>query len=218
MCCFNRPMPRVVNNCTTVVMPAIPIQAGLNGGAVAGMNAATPTFPEMCAPNNVLDQNQVAAARAAAVAGASVVSGQCQNVCNPQVECIIEPAVVTAPNIINHQRRVEHIVPVITEDIHQHRTLHEFVARPEHRVRQTFDTDVSVGPPLATQQMPLVAPAPVAQPQQLVPLEVDVFERFGVNGNQMGANGMVNQGAVVNPALLGQMSNVAGQTMNGFVR
>ena len=210
MCCLNRPMPRVVNNCTTVVMPAVPIQANM------------PPCSNMCTPSNGLHQNQVAAARAAAVSQANVLSGQCQSMCNPQVEVIVEPTVLTTPNVIDHHRRIEHIVPVITEDIHQYHDHHEFVARPEHRVRQTFDSDVRVGPPLMTQPMPQMAPqmapAPFAQPQQLVPLEVDVIERFGVNGSQFGANGIGNPGAVVNPAVLGQMSNIAGQAVNGFMR
>jgi len=229
-------MPRVLNNCNVTVNNCnvgrqqdnicVPPQNNICG-APANV-CATPAVPQMAVPNNMLDQNQIMAGRTAAVAQANIVSGQCQNICDSQVEVVIEPAMVTAPNIINHHRRVEHIVPVITEDIHQHHTHHEFVARPEQRIRQTFDADVRVGPPLMTQQVTQpMAPAP--QQQQLVPLEVDVIERFGINGsqvgtngfvggNQMGTNGFVNSGAVVNPAVLGQMSNIAGQTMTGVIR
>ena len=223
MCCINRRMPRVLNNCNVTVNNCnvgrqqdnicVPPQNNICG-APANV-CATPAVPQMAVPNNMLDQNQIMAGRTAAVAQANIVSGQCQNICDSQVEVVIEPAMVTAPNIINHHRRVEHIVPVITEDIHQHHTHHEFVARPEQRIRQTFDADVRVGPPLMTQQVAPVAPVGqqqvVGQPQ-LVPLEVDVIERFGVNPNQMGTAGLVNQGAAVNPALLGQMSTIAGQT------
>lgn len=195
MCCFNRRMP-IINNCILVA----PAASNCGGPAVS---CATPPV----VPNCALDPNQVAAARTAAVARANVVCGQCQDLWDSQAEVVVEPAMVTAPNIINHHRRIEHIVPVITENIHQHHAHHEFVARPESRFRQTFDANVSVGQPLMTQQMP-VQQMPIQQPQ-LVPLEVDVIERFGVNQNQMG----VNPGAVVNPAVLGQMSNIAGQAV-----
>ena len=125
-------------------------------------------------------------ARAAAVACAGIRSGQCVDLFE-QAEVIIEPAVVTAPNVFNHHRRVEHIVPVITEDIHRHHQHHEFVARPEPRMRQTFDSDISIGRPLPAPQFvqaPVVQQQQFVQPQamqqQLVPFEIDVIEKFGV--------------------------------------
>ncbi|MCL1989378.1 MAG: hypothetical protein FWG67_00660 [Defluviitaleaceae bacterium] len=124
-------------------------------------------------------------ARANAVAYARIQSGQCTDLFD-QSEVIIEPAVVTAPNVFNHHRRIEHIVPVITEDIHRHHAHHQFVARPEPRMRQTFDSDVSVGRPLPAQtftQMPVAS-------QQLVPMEIDVIERFGVAPQPMNFNGV----------------------------
>jgi len=137
---------------------------------------------------------RMANARAAAVACANIRSGQCLDVFDSQTEVIIEPAVVTEPNIINHHRRIEHIVPVITEDIHRHHNHHQFVARPEPRMRQTFDADFTVGRPLPAQpfmqQAPMMqAPVMPVQQQQLVPVEIDVIEKFGIANQAPNWNG-----------------------------
>lgn len=139
---------------------------------------------------------RVAAARAQAIAQAGIQTGRCQDVFDCQTQVIVEPAVVSAPNIINHHRRVEHIVPVITENIHRNHTTHEFVVRPEPVVRQTFDANFTAGRPLPAQpfvgaqsfnQMPL-------QPQQqMVPVEVDVIEKFGFANQNVNVGGFNNQ-------------------------
>ena len=164
-----------------------------------------PRCPRRCAPAPVCTQgqDQQAMARAAAIAQANTVGGRCQDLFDSQVDVIVEPAMITAPNIINHHKRIEHIVPIITEEIHQHHNHHEFVARPESRMRQTFDADFTAGQPLP--------PLPVLQPEQLVPLEVDVIERFGVNpyGTTVG-NQMTNLNSI--PPQSVNLGNFVGQT------
>jgi len=163
---------------------------------------------------------RMANARAAAVACADIRSGQCVDLFDSQVEVIVEQAVVTAPNIVNHHRRIEHIVPVITEDIHRHHNHHQFVARPEPRMRQTFDSDISIGRPLPAQQFVQQAPVmqqqfaqmPVAQ-QQLVPFEIDVIEKFGVAPQTANWNGGTLQ--QVQPMPLTGFGNQALQQVQG---
>lgn len=151
--------------------------------------------PQRCAPTRVScgQDQRAASARAAAVAQAARQGGQCQDLFDSQVEVVVEPAVVTAPNIINHHRRVEHIVPIITEEVHQYHDNHEFVARPENRIRKTFDSNFMVGRPLTMQQTQM--------PEQLVPVEVDVIERFGLNQPYGGAGVMTQAPAGINQAL-----------------
>ena len=180
--------------------------------------------------------------RVAAAAKAGIQGGQCVDLFDAEPQICIEPAMTTAPNIINHHRRIEHIVPVITEDIHRHHAHHEFVARPEHRVRQTFDSNVSIGRPLPAQQfvqnqpmmqMPVqqqqfmpMNQAPIGQ-QQLVPVEVDVIERFGFapQGNNFGANnfGTNNFGNFAQQTQGMPFTGIANQAltqaqMQGFIR
>lgn len=138
-------------------------------------------------------------ARAAAVANAGIRSGQCVDVFDSQREVVIEPAVMTAPNIINHHRRVEHIIPVITEDIHRFHNHVQFVVRPEPRMRQTFDSDVTIGRPLPAQplmQQPMMQ-TPMMTQQALMPMEIDVIERFGVENFAPNWNGGFAQQAPV---------------------
>ena len=117
------------------------------------------------------------------------MGGGCQNVFDQNVVTVIEPAVVTPPNIVNLHRRVEHIVPVITENVQQHHTHHEFVARPELMMRETFNGDITIREPLAATfamtPQPFAQVAPAMMPQiQAVPTSIDVVEHFNVNAAQ----------------------------------
>lgn len=175
-------------------------------------------FRGQCSQNvtprmNCSPDPRMANARAAAVACAGIRSGQCVDLFDSQAEVRVEPAVVTAPNIFNHHRRVEHIVPVITEDIHRFHNHHQFVARPEPRIRQTFDSDISIGRPLLAQQF---TQAPTMQ-QQMVPFEVDVTERFGfVPQNANWGTGMSQQGQTMQPVAFGNQAFEQIQGQNFF--
>jgi len=149
--------------------------------------------PRMMNCNSMVDP-RIANVRAMAVSQSGIVGGRCQDVFDSQTEVIIEQPVMTAPNIINHHRRVEHIVPVITENIHRNHTHHEFVVRPEPRMSQTFDSDFTVGRPLPAQQFATMQPFN-AGASQLVPVEIDVIEKFGL-ANQGMNNAFANQFAM----------------------
>lgn len=157
-------------------------------------------FQNRCQPNctprmvNCGPDPRMANARANAIAQAGVQGGKCQDIFDCQTEVIIEPAITTAPNIINHHRRIEHIIPVVTENIQRNHAHHQFVVRPEPRFRQTFDSDFTVGRPLPPQQF--MPAQQFAQQQQLVPVEIDVIEKFGLANQAGGFNGFSTQAQV----------------------
>lgn len=57
--------------------------------------------------------------------------GACHTNHNPQTEVVVEPAIVAAPNIFHHHKNVQHIQPVITQDIHNYHSHHQYVAQEQ---------------------------------------------------------------------------------------
>ena len=58
------------------------------------------------------------------------VGGGCQTIqMAPQV--VVEPALMAAPNVFHHHQNVEHIQPVITQDIHHFHTHHNYVVQEQ---------------------------------------------------------------------------------------
>lgn len=53
------------------------------------------------------------------------IGGGCQVTQGP-CEVVVEPALVAAPNVFHHHKSVQHIQPVITQDIHHCHTHHKY--------------------------------------------------------------------------------------------
>jgi len=66
------------------------------------------------------------------------VGGACQNTqMAPQV--VVEPALCAAPNVFHHHQKVEHIQPVITQDIHHFHTHHNYVVQEQKKADEVVN-------------------------------------------------------------------------------
>ena len=63
------------------------------------------------------------------------LGGGCQTIHEP-CEVVVEPALMAAPNIFNHHKHVQHIQPVITQDIHNIHTHHNYVVQEERKAAE----------------------------------------------------------------------------------
>ena len=60
-----------------------------------------------------------------------IMGGKVSNSPHVAVERVVEPTVCCAPNIIQHHRRIEHIVPVVEKNIHECHTHHDYIVKRE---------------------------------------------------------------------------------------
>jgi len=60
------------------------------------------------------------------------IGGACQTT-HSQPQVVVEPALVAAPNVFHHHQKVEHIQPVITQDIHHYHTHHNYVVQEQKK-------------------------------------------------------------------------------------
>jgi hypothetical protein len=79
------------------------------------------------------------------------IGGQVQTIQGPS-EVVMEPALVAAPNVIHHHKCVEHIQPVITQDIHHCHTHHKYVVKEESKQKEIFNHAHGLCGPATTQQ------------------------------------------------------------------
>ena len=59
------------------------------------------------------------------------MGGGCQITQNPQPQVVVEPPLTAAPNVFHHHQSVQHIQPVITQDIHHCHTHHKYVVQEQ---------------------------------------------------------------------------------------
>jgi len=88
------------------------------------------------------------------------IGGGCQ-VTQGSPQVVVEPAIVAAPNIFHHHQSVQHIQPVITQDIHNIHCHHKYVVQEQKKgdevVRHTHGL---CGPPITRPAMPCPPPCP----------------------------------------------------------
>ena len=60
------------------------------------------------------------------------VGGAC-HVSHGPGEVVIEPALLAAPNVFHHHKNVQHIQPVITQDVHHYHSHHKYVVKEEKK-------------------------------------------------------------------------------------
>ena len=69
----------------------------------------------------------------------------------PQPEVVVEPAIVAAPNIFHHHKNVQHIQPVITQDIHNYHSHHQYVAQEQKQADEVVTHAHGLCGPATTQ-------------------------------------------------------------------
>jgi len=67
------------------------------------------------------------------------VGGACLVSKNPQPQVVVEPPVVAAPNVFHHHQNVQHIQPVITQDVHHYHTHHEYVVQEQKKADEVLN-------------------------------------------------------------------------------
>ena len=117
------PMPGMPGNglqCGAQTLPMMPemMPDGLEGGA-----QTLPSQSMMPLPGKVCNDPHVA------------------------VECVVEPTVHCAPNVINHHKKVEHIVPITTKNIHNYHNHHEYVVTHQPQMDEAFSYNHGLRPP-----------------------------------------------------------------------
>jgi len=67
------------------------------------------------------------------------VGGGCQVTHSPQPRVVVEQAIVAAPNIFHHHQDVQHIQPVITQDVHYCHSHHKYVVQEQRRADEVIN-------------------------------------------------------------------------------
>lgn len=79
------------------------------------------------------------------------MGGGCQVTQSPQPQVVVEPALVAAPNIFHHHRDVQHIQPVITQDVHYCHSHHKYVVQEQKRADEVINKAHGLCGPATTQ-------------------------------------------------------------------
>jgi len=145
---------RMPNNCCVVIVPAVPIQAGVNGGMPLGMpntcGGVAPIMPEMPPlvgaganmpsapiPNNVVPSGTMPGGN---------LSGFTCNANFATTQCVMEPPLQCAPTIIHHHNRTQHMVPCIKTNIHHVHNHNEWIPFQQDEVNQVVNHNHGVRP------------------------------------------------------------------------
>jgi len=114
--CFARP-PRPMCGAMPVP-PMMPTQvAGCNMAQVMPVAAPMPGLPRPVIP----------------------LGGGCQINQNPQTQVVVEPTLVAAPNIFHHHQNVQHIQPVVTQDVHHFHSHHKYVVQEQRKADEVLN-------------------------------------------------------------------------------
>ena len=79
------------------------------------------------------------------------VGGACQVSHCPQTQVVVEPALLAAPNIFHHHQNIEHIQPVVTQDIHHYHTHHKYVVKEQKKADEILSHAHGLCGPAMTQ-------------------------------------------------------------------
>jgi len=76
---------------------------------------------------------------------------------HPQTQIVVEPPVVASPNIYHNHHFVEHVQPVITQDIYYNHGHHKYVACEQKQSDQVINYEHGLcGPATTRPAMPLM--------------------------------------------------------------
>ena len=78
------------------------------------------------------------------------MGGACEILKNPHPKVVVEPAIVAAPNVFHHHQFVEHIQPVVTQDIHHYHSHHEYVVKEQKKADEVLNHVHGLCPPAVT--------------------------------------------------------------------
>ena len=124
MCGFCRPIPRLVNNNCTVIVPAIPIQTG---GSMAGSSTACGAIPMNGGAISCGGTPMSEGIIPSGTMPSGIPSGFVCNANFKTVQCVMEPPLQCAPTVIHHHNRIQHFVPCIKTNIHHVHNHNEFI-------------------------------------------------------------------------------------------
>ena len=131
MCCFNRRMPRVINNNCTVIVPAVPIQAGGCGMPDMGANFMLGNAMNNCASaNNIVPSGTMPSGN---------LSGFTCNANFETVQRVMEQPLQCAPTNIHHHNRVQHMVPCVKTNIHHVHNHHEWIPFEQREINEVVN-------------------------------------------------------------------------------
>jgi len=83
------------------------------------------------------------------------LGGGCQVTQSPQPQVVVEPTLVAAPNIFHHHQDVQHIQPVITQDIHYCHSHHNYVVQEQRKADEVVSKSYGLcGPATTRKAMP----------------------------------------------------------------
>ena len=89
------------------------------------------------------------------------MGGGCQVTQGPS-EVVVEPALCAAPNIFHHHKCVQHIQPVITQDIHHIHCHHKYVVEEQRKCDEVVKHSHGLcGPAMTSPAAPCCPGAPM---------------------------------------------------------
>ena len=53
-------------------------------------------------------------------------------------EVVVEPSVLAAPNVFHHHKHVDHIVPVVTQDVHHYHAHHNYTVKEQKQAAEVL--------------------------------------------------------------------------------
>lgn len=78
------------------------------------------------------------------------LGGGCQVTQGPD-EIVVEPVLLAAPNVFHHHREVQHIQPVITQDVHHYHSHHKYVVEEQKKADEVVKHAHGLCGPATTQ-------------------------------------------------------------------
>ena len=78
------------------------------------------------------------------------IGGGCQVTQSPHPQVVVEPAIMAAPNIFHHHQDVQHIQPVITQDVHFCHSHHNYVVQEQRRADEVINKSHGLCGPATT--------------------------------------------------------------------
>ncbi|MCL1990819.1 MAG: hypothetical protein FWG67_08025 [Defluviitaleaceae bacterium] len=88
------------------------------------------------------------------------LGGDCQVNQNPQTKVVVEPTLLAAPNVFHHHQNVQHIQPVVTQDIHHYHSHHNYVVQEQKKADEVLNHAHGLCGPAVTQPATPCGPTP----------------------------------------------------------
>ena len=79
------------------------------------------------------------------------IGGGCQITQNPHPQVVVEPPLIAAPNTFHHHQSVQHVQPVITQDVHHLHCHHKYVVQEQRQAAEVLKHTHGLCGPAMTQ-------------------------------------------------------------------